>query len=294
MIKIAHLQWQLWSRWITVFLIAFTCMVAGCTSEPRLPLNEAYGTPIAGALAPTMSMDDRGVLTYGRAQADSLPVYVRHLWQINANSKDEVRVQLQANGWVPFWTVSGSAASTDILGTGDFEFIATTGGVYQVEIMERYGGGSYELTSILMNPPTATPQPLPTALPPTAVVDLGTGDVQITLRWSTHTDLDLHVFDPSGFEISFASPRSPTGGQLDVDANYQPCAETLTPVENVFWQTGGSPRGQFRVEVHYHPTCGEYGSTPYEITVNVTGQPPQIRTGTLSYNQTDEVITFSF
>src|SRR5205085_2107616 len=42
---------------------------------------------------------------------------------------------------------------------------------------------------------------------------LGTGDVQVTLRWSGTSDLDLHVTDPAGAEINFSTPTSPRGGQ---------------------------------------------------------------------------------
>jgi len=68
---------------------------------------------------------------------------------------------------------------------------------------------------------------------------LGTGDVQVTLRWNTPVDLDLHVIDPLGEEIYFRYTFSPSGGTLDVDANAG-CTND-TPVENVFWPTGGAP-----------------------------------------------------
>ena len=43
-----------------------------------------------------------------------------------------------------------------------------------------------------------TPSPGPTPEP-----ELGTGDVQVTLRWSSSADIDLHVFEPDGTEIWF-------------------------------------------------------------------------------------------
>ncbi|HYN88710.1 MAG TPA: hypothetical protein VER55_09275, partial [Ardenticatenaceae bacterium] len=76
---------------------------------------------------------------------------------------------------------------------------------------------------------------------------LGTGDVQVTLRWDNPADLDLHVVDPAGEEISYGHPVAQSGGQLDVDANIG-CQDDLR-VENVFWPSGGAPTGTYQVEV---------------------------------------------
>src|SRR5690606_2935905 len=44
--------------------------------------------------------------------------------------------------------------------------------------------------------------------------ELGTGDVQITLRWESDADLDLHVTEPNGTEIWYADKGpTATGGQ---------------------------------------------------------------------------------
>ena len=45
---------------------------------------------------------------------------------------------------------------------------------------------------------------------------LGTGDVQVTLLWSSVADLDLHVVDPWGEEVCFDNPVSSSGGELVV------------------------------------------------------------------------------
>jgi hypothetical protein len=72
----------------------------------------------------------------------------------------------------------------------------------------------------------------------------GTGDVRATLTWTGDCDLDLHVVDPSGTEIYYSNPSSPTGGQLDVD-DIPSSGDTGTHIENVFWPTGGAPRGSY-------------------------------------------------
>jgi hypothetical protein len=101
---------------------------------------------------------------------------------------------------------------------------------------------------------------------------LGTGDVQVTLRWSSTADLDLAVNDPSGSQIDFENRTSPSGGQLDVDSNADCAAASTSPVENVFWPTGQAPDGQYRLTVTYYDVCGaDTGPQAYELTFKVAG-----------------------
>jgi len=80
------------------------------------------------------------------------------------------------------------------------------------------------------------------------IPSLGSGDVQVTLNWpQTGVDLDLHVVDPSGNEIYYGNPSSPTGGQLDWDNRNG----GGTP-ENIFWTGGGAPKGTYKVSVVYY------------------------------------------
>src|SRR5688572_5060517 len=48
---------------------------------------------------------------------------------------------------------------------------------------------------------------------------VGAGDIQVTATWDTEADVDLHVVDPSGFEIYWADRHAPSGGELDLDSN---------------------------------------------------------------------------
>jgi uncharacterized protein YfaP (DUF2135 family) len=100
---------------------------------------------------------------------------------------------------------------------------------------------------------------------------LGTGDVQVTLRWDNEADLDLHVIDPDGEEIWFANPESASGGILDVDANGA-CEGASQPVENVYWPTGNAPSGSYLVVVVYFQSCAATQPTEYEVTVTVDGE----------------------
>jgi len=106
-----------------------------------------------------------------------------------------------------------------------------------------------------------------------ALPELGTGDVQATLTWGTTDDLDLWVTDPLGVPIFYSSPSSPSGGQLDVDANAG-CARNLTdhPIENIFWATGAAPTGQYTVEVHYYERCVSDVPVAFHVRLLVDGQ----------------------
>ncbi|MBX2862726.1 MAG: hypothetical protein KTR27_04155 [Leptolyngbyaceae cyanobacterium MAG.088] len=84
---------------------------------------------------------------------------------------------------------------------------------------------------------------------------LQTGDVQVTLRWNTSDDLDLIVVDPAGSVVDFGSPTSPSGGQLDVDANGFCQTQNFTPVENIFWPTGAAPDGEYLAYVTLAIPC---------------------------------------
>lgn len=100
-------------------------------------------------------------------------------------------------------------------------------------------------------------------------VVLGTGDVQVTLRWTGAADLDLYVNAPDGQQIWYKSPSSPGGGKMDLDANAG-CQERLvSPVENIFWPEGMAPRGEYHAGVLFSEDCDGSGVAAFELTVTV-------------------------
>jgi len=120
---------------------------------------------------------------------------------------------------------------------------------------------------------------------------LGTGDVQVTLRWDAPVDLDLHVTDPSGEEISFTHSYSNSGGNLDVDANPNCDSMVANPVENVFWPFGGAPAGQYQVSVVYFSNCNYSGPVNYEITLKQNNQVVDVLTGTVNESGETQFVT---
>lgn len=112
---------------------------------------------------------------------------------------------------------------------------------------------------------------------------LGSGDVQIQLIWNDTNDLDLHVIDPNGDEISFEQRMSPSGGKLDVDANAGCNGTTSSPRENVFWPTGAAPIGTYNVSVVYYEGCTEpAGPSTFTINAFVDGSFMTLLEGSIS------------
>jgi hypothetical protein len=108
-------------------------------------------------------------------------------------------------------------------------------------------------------------------------VQLGTGDVQVTVQWNTAADVDLHVRDPYGELIYYGDPTSASGGRLDVDSNF-PCGTNMFYVENVYWPSGRAPAGTYQVLVDVLSLCG--GGTPtWTLTARVNGAVVLTRSG---------------
>lgn len=102
---------------------------------------------------------------------------------------------------------------------------------------------------------------------------LGTGDVQVTLRWFSTADLDLSVIDPSGEMTNFSRPASTNGGTLDADSNRGCASPTGSPVENIYWPAGTALDGEYVVTVSYFTACGGGdGPQAFELTFVVAGQ----------------------
>jgi hypothetical protein len=99
---------------------------------------------------------------------------------------------------------------------------------------------------------------------------VGTGDVQVTVAWDTDADVDLHVVDPSGWEIYWAERQSPSGGQLDLDSNAA-CVGDNVRNENITWPVGTAPRGTYTVRVDYWSSC-DAPETNYTVLIHNDGE----------------------
>ncbi|HVZ36679.1 MAG TPA: hypothetical protein VG963_29825, partial [Polyangiaceae bacterium] len=97
------------------------------------------------------------------------------------------------------------------------------------------------------------------------LVPSGVGDVKVTLSFEPIHDLDLHVIEPSGTEIYFAHPTSPTGGKLDLDSGAN-CTASVATSENIYWPAGAAPTGQYRVRVQDFEPC-DRGPIPFTVRI---------------------------
>lgn len=122
---------------------------------------------------------------------------------------------------------------------------------------------------------------------------LGTGDIQVTLRWTTIDDLDLAVTDPSGQTVFYGNRSVPSAGQLDVDANAACSEADSSPIENIFWPPSQAPQGQFTAAVNLYTRCTS-GAEPisFEIRLLVQGTV-QTLTGTVSDSNPTATFPFS-
>lgn len=121
---------------------------------------------------------------------------------------------------------------------------------------------------------------------------LGTGDVQVTLRWATIDDLDLAVTDPQGQTVSYMNRSVPSGGTLDVDANAGCTQPRTNPVENVFWPPNGGVPGDYVAKVNLFTRCRpERGPIPFRLRILVKGQVQDLEG---SVDDNNETMSFPF
>ena len=120
-----------------------------------------------------------------------------------------------------------------------------------------------------------------------------TGDVQILLKWKNYNDLDLSCVDPYGDTVWYQNKRVPSGGELDVDMNVSG-GQSRSPIENIYWPTGGAPKGQYTVYVKYFAQNDLLKrKTSYEVMVK-HGGTTETYTGTLSREkQVEKICTFT-
>lgn len=123
---------------------------------------------------------------------------------------------------------------------------------------------------------------------------LGTGDIQVTLRWEGGDDLDLAVTDPNGDTAYFMNPATPSGGQLDVDSNADCVSRLQRPVENIFWDVGNNPEGVYVASVSLYSHCSEAREPiPFELSISVNGNT-ETQTGTVNDPSARQVFEFPF
>jgi hypothetical protein len=121
-------------------------------------------------------------------------------------------------------------------------------------------------------------------------IELGSGDVQVTLIWTNGADLDLHVVDPQGSEIYFGQPTSASGGEIDHD-DTAGCGTSGSHVENIFWPSGGAPSGGYEAYVDNFGGCD--GSASFRLRITVRGAVVYDDDGLLAEDEPMTPVTFT-
>jgi hypothetical protein len=102
-----------------------------------------------------------------------------------------------------------------------------------------------------------------------------TGEFRASLAWFNSDDLDLHLREPNGNEISYMSKRSHySGGELDVDMNVQQSGPNTSrnAVENItFPSRSRMLEGEYHLFVHNY-THRERVDTGFEVEVEFGGE----------------------
>lgn len=116
------------------------------------------------------------------------------------------------------------------------------------------------------------------------VLNGGNGPVQVTLRWNTTEDFDLHLREPLGTgsgtcEIDYTDPNQPGDpsscgalGSLDLDSEAG-CSVDHVDIENIIYPPGSTPRsGVYSVFVDHYANCNPALTlVPFELEARFNG-----------------------
>jgi hypothetical protein len=121
--------------------------------------------------------------------------------------------------------------------------------------------------------------------PTTTPTTVAAGPITFRLSWSSADDLDLHVIEPSGFEVYFNAPSSPTGGLLEDDIVCSAGTEIIR------W-TGAAPRGNYIFWAAHSPSCGITRSASFTLTVSRGNSVVQTQTGSITTSSESQRFSF--
>ncbi len=142
------------------------------------------------------------------------------------------------------------------------------GGAYTV-IASRYGRdlggteGNFNLTLSQQSSETASEL---------AALNLPSGDVEVSLLWSTAADLQLLVRDPRGNSVYDDFPTTVYGASLALAGNVGCSSDLASPVSHIFWPSGSAIPGWYEVDIWYQDTCGDTTPVAFTLYITVRGQ----------------------
>jgi hypothetical protein len=107
---------------------------------------------------------------------------------------------------------------------------------------------------------------------PVSIIEVGTGQLQVSLSWDKPNDVDLHLVEPDGEEIYYGNDYSSNGGFLDLDSN-PACAIDGIQNENITYdETSYVETGNYIVRVDLYSGCSVSEQTNYIVTARLNGE----------------------
>ncbi len=299
-----------WKRLGRTALGAALVAVGACGGEPTgFSASVSVNRFFAGAYAvmPNGAAPAAGPKAGAAAAAPADPVLINAVlrsgtWEVGAGGP-VATLTLQSSivtGMPARLEVSGDAPFSRIVlavpGSADYWEITLPSEVTQIQVVVT-GSSSIPNTQFSMQAGVGSATGLGRVAEQSVhAVDLGNVDVAVVLRWNAYSDVDLHVIDPNGHEVYFASPSSPEGGRLDLDSN-PACHIDGVNQEVVTWPLNAAPIGQYRIVVDYWSDCGVPRSD-YAVTYMVRGRTVQVVNGAFegptSPSAQHEIGTFAF
>ncbi len=199
-------------------------------------------------------------------------------------------ISVMINGGSGQQTVSGASAFTRVIvsveGLNDYYELTLPAGVSSegvlISLSQRATAGNMYMLYAVGSAGTLGTY----ARQSLRVIQVGSGDIQISASWTDSADVDLHVIDPSGEEIYFGHKLAASGGTLDLDANAACSPNESAPRvfysnENVVWPLGSAPNGTYKVILDYWSDCN-VAQTDWVVTIQRQGAQPQIFTGSFA------------
>ncbi|MEX2349253.1 MAG: hypothetical protein WD554_00085 [Flavobacteriaceae bacterium] len=112
------------------------------------------------------------------------------------------------------------------------------------------------------------------------------GNPRFNLQFTNeeNVDLDLYVRTPNGAVIYYGNQNA-DGGSLDVDCLCGVCPQG--PNENIYWENGTAPTGEYEYWVEYYGSCtGDSPSSSFTLRVLRNSTVEATHTGSLTSGQT--------
>jgi hypothetical protein len=229
---------------------ALALVLTACGEGTRDPGLEAWlrlspGEYVRGALPQAGTGPHVAALNVSRS---IVPRGETHLHLSGALSSDANAVALGLDGDLGHWVIT--AGLPDPLEPDQLTFAATA----EIALDAPLGMQRLEALAISQG---GEPGPMSTAMLEITERPHVTGPLVFTLSWDTDADLDLHVVDPTGFELWARDPTGPSQ-YLDADSEAH-CQGDGLREENAVW-TAAPPSGHYIARVDTFSLCGAPGA----------------------------------